>query len=605
MPLPTNIQNILNDPQYQADIKLLGGSLAGGTAEKNLAATRVQDTAKRITGEIEKLGLSSPFSSQFLSGALQPFGSGQFLSADEFSGNVQPFGRESFANLFGSPKAAAEYVLGGGQFENLNIPRTQLSTGGFGGGRTLSVPKGSTFQVNPQGIVLKRGDQPALTAEQFAAFQAQNDPRGQALGQQPFASPGAVSGQPDATIGVGGQAPVQTGGQFGNRAFGRVGEQVFETTGGQRRPITEKEFNEKLKAQGLNLEVLPQLGPAGTAGQQEAEEKLEAGATGTFRLQAEQADKIKALEAKEAAITTASASIASWEDRTPEIKEKEKELSDAKASQELGFVDIEGKPVAMAAIIGQQLQLEKRGNVIINRIQRELDILKDDREAQYNKLVRTYDISRQSLTDSIALYKLTQPDKLGFDEKTGTVFFQNPMTGEVYQEKIPGFVPSEDPTALKKEYDEMVRAGYTGTLLEYAAFKAQQFGTEDGGDVKISSTDKTKLLGAGFSSSEISHIEQGVNANGLDEVLRLEKEAGATDAQLKAIQDVYGVEEGSKLTRENLSKLFGISDDDSASFWKFGLGKTNKEKLDELMKAVEQYQAVGYSDDEILKLMKE
>src|SRR3990167_1415520 len=198
MPLPTNIQNILNDPQYQADIKLLGGSLAGGTAEKNLAATRVQDTAKRITGEIEKLGLSSPFSSQFLSGALQPFGSGQFLSADEFSGNVQPFGRESFANLFGSPKAAAEYVLGGGQFENLNIPRTQLSTGGFGGGQSFSVPVGSSFQVNPQGIVLKRGEQPALTAEQFAAFQAQNDPRGQALGQQPISPTGAVSGVPGA-----------------------------------------------------------------------------------------------------------------------------------------------------------------------------------------------------------------------------------------------------------------------------------------------------------------------------------------------------------------------------------------------------------------------
>ena len=102
MPLPTNIQNILNDPQYQADIKLLGGSLSGGTAEKNLAVRRVEDTEKRIRGEIDKLGLSSPFSSQFLSGALQPFGSGQFLSADEFSGNVQPFGRENFANFFGS-----------------------------------------------------------------------------------------------------------------------------------------------------------------------------------------------------------------------------------------------------------------------------------------------------------------------------------------------------------------------------------------------------------------------------------------------------------------------------------------------------------------------
>src|SRR3990167_5405915 len=202
MPLPTNIQNILNDPQYQADVKLLGGSLSGGTAEKNLAARRVEEARNRITGEISKAGIQSPFRPEFLSGALLDFGSGQFLSADEFSGNIQPFGRESFANLFGSPKAAAEYVLGGGQFENLNIPRTQLSTGAFGGGQSFSVPKGSTFQVNPQGIVLKRGDQPALTAEQFQAFQNQNDPRIQGLGQQPISSPGAFQGLQGAIQGV-------------------------------------------------------------------------------------------------------------------------------------------------------------------------------------------------------------------------------------------------------------------------------------------------------------------------------------------------------------------------------------------------------------------
>ena len=218
--------------------------------------------------------------------------------------------------------------------------------------------------------------------------------------------------------------------------------------------------------------------------------------------------------------------------------------------------------MAMAAIIGQQLQLEKRGNVIINRIQRELDILKDDREAQYKKLVRTYDISRQSLTDSIALYKLTQPDKLGFDEKTGTVFFQNPMTGEVYQEKISGFTPSEDPTALKKEYDEMVRAGYTGTLLEYAAFKAQQFGTEDGDGTissnkdavvknllsvglkpeimdnkfKLTKSNTDKILAKGVPSTVIDFIWKSIKAGkDLDtirtELTKLQEEAGSSNPQ--------------------------------------------------------------------------
>lgn len=85
---------------------------------------------------------------------------------------------------------------------------------------------------------------------------------------QPIQQPGAVPGQPGAlAVKDGGQVdatqganPLQVGGKFGTQQFGRLGNDVYEImSDGSRRKVTEAEFNQKLKAQGLNLDVLPQL----------------------------------------------------------------------------------------------------------------------------------------------------------------------------------------------------------------------------------------------------------------------------------------------------------------------------------------------------------
>lgn len=62
-------------------------------------------------------------------------------------------------------------------------------------------------------------------------------------------------------------------------------------------------------------------------------------------------------------------------------------------------------------------------------------------------------------------------------------------------------------------------------------------------------------------------------------------------------------EEETKLDRESVSQLFGIPDDNNKTGF-LGTGKTNKEKLDEIMDSISQYQAVGYSDVQILKMMQ-
>ena len=71
----------------------------------------------------------------------------------------------------------------------------------------------------------------------------------QSAGQQ------AGGAMPDATL-----TGQQAGGKFGTMQFGRVGNDVYEImSDGTKRKVTEAEFNQKLKAQGLNLDVLPQL----------------------------------------------------------------------------------------------------------------------------------------------------------------------------------------------------------------------------------------------------------------------------------------------------------------------------------------------------------
>jgi len=81
-------------------------------------------------------------------------------------------------------------------------------------------------------------------------------------------------------------------------------------------------------------------------------------------------------------------------------------------------------------------------------------------------------------------------------------------------------------------------------------------------------------------------IEQGIRAN----------TKGLSESDIKSLLP-------STLNRANIAKLYGITDDDTKTAW-FGLGKTNKEKIDEVMDSIAQYKAVGTSDADIIKLIK-
>lgn len=118
--------------------------------------------------------------------------------------------------------------------------------------------------------------------------------------------------------------------------------------------------------------------------------------------------------------------------------------------------------------------------------------------------------------------------------------------------------------------------------------------------VEITPEDKRTLIGSGFNSSEASNIASDVEKYGIEKVLE-----GVTDyKQKRAIQKVYGVESGSSLTREKIATYYGIKDDETKAGW-FGFGKSNKDKLDEIVAFVERNSAIGMTDAQIIKLLQE
>lgn len=152
--------------------------------------------------------------------------------------------------------------------------------------------------------------------------------------------------------------------------------------------------------------------------------------------------------------------------------------------------------------------------------------------------------------------------------------------------------------AAQKKVDQQFELDKMAIAFDYDK-KLKEIGNSS--KSSITPEDNRTLLGAGFTAQEAEDIANDVNAYGIDKVL-----ARLTDPRQKtAVQTIYGGKDTtSKLTRVNLSNLFGIPDDDERKGILNWWGDTNREKLDAIESAVKKYQAVGYTDDEILKLMK-
>lgn len=115
----------------------------------------------------------------------------------------------------------------------------------------------------------------------------------------------------------------------------------------------------------------------------------------------------------------------------------------------------------------------------------------------------------------------------------------------------------------------------------------------------FSASDRSALLGGGYSLQDIAGIEKDVQAGySYNDILKNTSDAN----QQKALQTVFGNKppEDTKLTREAVAKLYAIEDSNKqSSFFGFKYGKTGKEQLDTLMNYIDQLHSAGFSDKDI------
>lgn len=158
----------------------------------------------------------------------------------------------------------------------------------------------------------------------------------------------------------------------------------------------------------------------------------------------------------------------------------------------------------------------------------------------FDNIVKAYDLYEKLNKPVVDLEKKEQDQVLEWMSKAPDAFLgvtpaDLAMGGFSYGEAQAAWLKSD---AYKREV--------AGDIADIA--RKEQLASGGGGDntIKLTSTNKMALLSAGFSSSEISQIQNDVSQFGLDAVL----EGIDEEEQKKAIQDVYGVKQ--KVTREQI-----------------------------------------------------
>ena len=196
--------------------------------------------------------------------------------------------------------------------------------------------------------------------------------------QQPVSGQNqAPQGQPDATVAQAGQQPLQQGGKFGTQNFGRIGDDVVEImSDGSQRKVSEAEFNNTLKARGLNLDVLPQIEPTSTFSGAEDSGKAGDGPDGEVRGEDLNGDGKPDF--------TPTSFI---EDYSRIIKELG--LTDIKAK----FTEIQGKY--------QELTDKKRGE--IDEINNDPWLSEGQKRARVGKIEEKYEDKESNLTNQLKL----------------------------------------------------------------------------------------------------------------------------------------------------------------------------------------------------------
>jgi len=224
----------------------------------------------------------------------------------------------------------------------------------------------------------------------------------------------------------------------------------------------------------------------------------------------------------------------------------------------------------------------------------------EERQQEYNQKLITSVFDYASKEQQAKLEAKATADEQAFEErqdKMKTAREYAKMAIQNGQGEVAGLLMELD--ASDPEFQSKL-ARYTSQIQDDSAALDRQY--KQAQIAKIYG-DMAGTPERGSSNDDYSRALQFVNDNPDATPQELEQNIRAntnlSEADIKSL-----VKTKSTLTRETISRMFKIEDNDKKSGFLGLWGETNKEKLDNIMNAITQYQNVGYTDQEILKMMQ-
>lgn len=258
-----------------------------------------------------------------------------------------------------------------------------------------------------------------------------------------------------------------------------------------------------------------------------------------------------------------------------------------------------------AKILAAQAQYTADNDTLLaaqNKVDKLFDIKSryEERQQEYNQKLITSVFDYASDEQKAQLEAKAAGDKQAYEErqsKLKTAQEYAKMAIQNGQGEVAGLLMELD--ASDPEFQSKL-ARYTSQIQDDSAALDRQY--KQAQIAKIYG-DMAGTPERGSSNDDYSRALQFVNDNPDATPQELEQNIRAntnlSEADIKSL-----VKTKSTLTRETISKMFKIEDNDNKSGFLGLWGETNKEKLDNIMNAITQYQNVGYNDQEILKMMQ-
>ena len=258
-----------------------------------------------------------------------------------------------------------------------------------------------------------------------------------------------------------------------------------------------------------------------------------------------------------------------------------------------------------AKILAAQAQYTADNSTLLaaqNKVDKLFDIKSryEERQQEYNQKLITSVFDYASDEQKAQLEAKAAGDKQAYEErqsKLKTAQEYAKMAIQNGQGEVAGLLMELD--ASDPEFQSKL-ARYTSQIQDDSAALDRQY--KQAQIAKIYG-DMAGTPERGSSNDDYSRALQFVNDNPDATPQELEQNIRAntnlSEADIKSL-----VKTKSTLTRETISKMFKIEDNDKKSGFLGLWGETNKEKLDNIMNAITQYQNVGYNDQEILKMMQ-